>query len=195
MQRIRVCPRVVFSVLSAALCCAAGAAEPAAKEPPKLVIVKAVYGDHMTGKTADVTEKLQALVKPEGLTVEVSNANFGDPAEGVRKQLKVEYTVDGQKLERTVGEYETLTISLKPTKLVIEKAVYGDLPNGASADVTARVREMVKDDSLSVVANGQFGDPAEGVGKKLKVDYAFDGVKKSKEVNEGETLTISNQGE
>jgi len=81
---------------------------------------------------------------------------------------------------------------------VIEKALYGDLPGGASTDVTAKVKEMVKDDTLSVFAHrGKFGigDPAPSVRKKLKVDYTFNGAKKSKQVNENEDLTISDQGE
>ena len=81
-------------------------------------------------------------------------------------------------------------------KLVIVKAEYGDLPDGAKTDVTKKVAEMVKQDALSVDAtNDNFGDPAAGVGKKLRVEYTFNGAKKSKTVDEGQTLTISNTGE
>ena len=81
-------------------------------------------------------------------------------------------------------------------KLVIVKAEYGDLPDGAKTDVTKKVAEMVKQDALSVDAtNENFGDPVEGTAKKLRVDYTFNGVKKSKTVDEGQTLTISNTGE
>lgn len=81
-------------------------------------------------------------------------------------------------------------------KLVIVKAEYGDLPDGVKADVTKKVAEMVKQDELSVAAtNDNFGDPVEGTVKKLRVDYTFNGVKKSKTVDEGQTLTISNTGE
>jgi len=81
-------------------------------------------------------------------------------------------------------------------KLVVKKAVYGDLPDGAKIDVTEKVAKMVKEDALSVDAtNDNFTDPAVGVAKKLTVDYTFDGKEKSKTVNENETLTISNTGE
>ena len=81
-------------------------------------------------------------------------------------------------------------------KLVIVKAVYGDLPDGDKSDVTDKVKGMVKDGALSVEAsNDNFGDPAEGVVKKLKVDYTFEGKAKSKTVDENETLTISDKGE
>jgi hypothetical protein len=78
-------------------------------------------------------------------------------------------------------------------RLVIVTAFYGDLPNGQKTDVTAKVQAMVKDNTLSVVAsNVNFGDPAPQHGKRLKVEYTFDGgAAKSKEVNENETLTIS----
>ena len=84
----------------------------------------------------------------------------------------------------------------KPGKLKVVKAIYGDLPGGGKEDVTAKVQAMVAGDTLSVdVTNDNFGDPAGGVVKKLRVEYEFDGVKKSKEANENETLTISNKGE
>ena len=81
-------------------------------------------------------------------------------------------------------------------KLVITKAIYGDLPDGPKIDVTEKVAKLVKDDALSVDANNDnFTDPAPGMRKKLKVDYTFDGKDKSKTANEGDTLTISNAGE
>jgi HEAT repeat protein len=81
-------------------------------------------------------------------------------------------------------------------KLKIVKALYGALPDGNKADVTAKVQEMVTGDTLSVDAsNDNFGDPAGGMVKKLRVEYEFDGAKKSKEVDENGTLTISNKGE
>jgi len=81
-------------------------------------------------------------------------------------------------------------------KLVIVKAEYGDLPDGAKTDVTKKVAAMVKQDALSVEAtNDNFGDPAEGIAKKLRVDYTFNGTTKSKTVGENETLAISNTGE
>ena len=81
-------------------------------------------------------------------------------------------------------------------KLVVVKAVYGDLPAGDKTDVTGKVAAMVKDNALSVEAsNDNFGDPVEGTVKKLEVAYTFGGVAKTKTVDENETLTISNTGE
>jgi hypothetical protein len=170
----------------------------AADAPPtgKLVVTKAVYGDLPDGAKTDVTDKVKDMVKDDKLSVEATNDNFGDPAEGIVKKLKVDYTIGGVAGSKTVNENETLTVSGKPAKLVIKKAQYGDLPDGAKSDVTQKVSDKVKDDTLSIEAtNENFGDPAEGIVKKLKVDYTFDGKEKSKTVNENETLTINDKGE
>jgi hypothetical protein len=167
----------------------------------KLTILKAVYGDLPDGGKVDVTEQLKKLVQNNSLTVAATNDNFTDPAEGIGKKLRVEYKFgEGKPEVKECAENETLVI--KPpvedpnAKLKIKKAVYGDLPDGNKTDVTEKVRAMVKGDTLSVAAtNDNFGDPAEGVGKKLKVDYTFGGVEKSKTVDENETLTINDKGE
>jgi len=168
--------------------------------PGILVIVKASYGDLPSGDQSDVTEKVKAMVKNNSLTVDATNENFDDPAEGIVKKLSVEYTIDGVKQSKTVDESETLTISGKEStgkgKLVIHKAFYGDLPDGGKTDVTAQVAAAVKNDRLSLEAtNDIFGDPAECIVKKLTVVYTFEGEEKSKTVEENETLTISDKGE
>ncbi|MGA2497179.1 MAG: DUF3395 domain-containing protein [Tepidisphaeraceae bacterium] len=191
----------MFLVLASLVCLAIGVTSRAADAAAgKLVIVKAVYGDLPDGGKTDVTDKVKEMVKDNALSVEATNDNFGDPADGIVKKLKVDYTIGGVAASKTVNEGETLTIAAgeKPvvSKLVIKKAVYGDLPDGAKTDVTEKVKGMVKDGALSVAAtNENFGDPAEGIQKKLKVDYTFDGKEKSKTVDENETLTISDKGE
>jgi hypothetical protein len=195
MRRVKASLWVCGAVLAMGAACGLNARAEEAKLM-KLEIIKAEYGDLPDGNKTDVTAKVKEMAKPEGLTVDATNDNFGDPAEGVLKKLKIEYTLDGKKMERAVNENETLTIATKPSKLIIEKAVYGDLPDGNKTDVTEKVQAMVNNDALSVDAtNDNFGDPAEGIGKKLKVDYVFEGAKKSKEAAEGENLTISNKGE
>jgi hypothetical protein len=162
------------------------AAEP---DAAKLIVVKAEYGDLPDGKVADVTEKVKALVNDNSLNVEASTHTFGIPAEKALKKLKVAYTIDGIYRSKTVNEGETLDIS---TRLVIRKAVYGDLPSGPSADVTDDVAELVRKNSLTVDAtNERFGDTASGRVKKLRVDYTLDGVSKSQTVAENATMRIA----
>ena len=185
---------VLFAgVLAGGFCTGARADDAAAG---KLVITKAFYGDLPDGAKTDVTEKVAGMVKDDKLTVEASNDNFSHPIEGTVKKLKVEYTVDGVAHSKTVNEGETLSISGKPARLVIRKAVYGDLPDGAKTDVTEKVADKVSDDKLSIEAtNDNFGDPADGIVKKLKVDYTFDGQEHTKTVDENQTLMISDKGE
>lgn len=189
-------PRILLPFVVALAAGVCLAEDKPAKEPLKLVIVKAIYGALPDGAKTDVTDKVKGMVTADGLTVKASKDNFGDPAANAEKKLKVEFTVADQKVDRTVNENETLAISLKVGKLMILKAEYGDLPDGPRTDVTTKVQEMVKDDALSIDAtNDNFGDPIEGTVKKLKVDYLFERVRKAKEVAENENLTISNKGE
>ena len=254
----RVFPLLALSCLSVLL---SGGTASAAGDSG-LVIVKAEYGDLPAGAKTDVTQKVAAAVKDGGLSIDASNDQFGDPAEGVQKTLCVTYTLDGVNASKTAVEGETLVIKSIPTlkirsasyggadvaakltalakdnrlsltvgdaalgktpaanaaktltvtytmggdpivrtvpengvlaipRVQIVKAVYGDLPAGGSVDVTRIVADQVKNDGLSVAAeNGLFTDPAEGIGKTLKVDYTLDGVPGSKSVAENETLTI-----
>ena len=86
-------------------------------------------------------------------------------------------------------------LELKPvktkTRLIIKNAVYGDFPNNAVTNVTQLVADWAYDNTLTVdIPNDDFGDPANGIVKQLKVDYTFDGKEESKTVHDGETLKI-----
>ena len=50
-----------------------------------------------------MTKKVAALVKAGALAVEASNGNFGDPANGMAKKLRVDYTVNGVAASKTVA--------------------------------------------------------------------------------------------
>lgn len=79
--------------------------------PGKVEILKAVYGALPDGPVADVTQKVAEMVKAGTLTVEASNANFGDPANGTQKKLRVDYKAEGLTDSRTVNESEIITLS------------------------------------------------------------------------------------
>lgn len=175
-------------------------AVPAADAAAGLVIVNAVYGNLSNpAATTNVTKIVAAMVNDNALNFHIDNGAFGgDPAEGLPKELKVDYTIDGMADTKTVFEGSRLRISANPpappkkSRLVIVKAVYGDLPYGQASDVTADLSDMVENDGLEVtVGNNTFGDPAFGKVKELLVEYKFDGRKKSITLQEGETLRIS----
>ena len=181
------------------------AADAVTNAPARLLIVKAAYGDLSNPDAqADITKQVKAMVKDDALTVVASNDNFEDMASGTCKQLRVDFTIDGVAGSKDVYEHGTLKISVKDKaepksaapKLVIRKAVYGVMPDGDTIDVTSIVTGMVKDDALAVNPNSDdFGDPAVGMSKKLRVDYTLNGKDDSKTAAEGETLKISAAGE
>ena len=149
---------------------------PPAKTPTAaaLTITSAVYGDLESKKTKDVTELLVPRVKDGGLRFEVNNDVLGDPAEGSAKTLHVKFILNGTAHDVKTEEGDTVLIPVPKLKgkLVITKAVYGDLLNDEVYDVTKLVQRMVKDNSLEVdVNNDWFGDPASGTMKRMRVEY------------------------
>jgi hypothetical protein len=161
----------------------------------KLVIVKAAWGDLRNEQTADVTPIVAGMVKDNALSVEASAGVLGEPANLKVKHLRVEWSKGGVVAKRRVMERETLTIRADekpmPTRLVVRKAIYGNVATGKTADVTKIVAEMVSDNTLSVTpSNGLFGDPASFQTKHLHLDYTLDGVAKSKVAGENEQLRL-----
>ena len=98
------------------------AALPPPPPPLVVVVVGAFYG---TGKPesphwrgADVLGKVAALVEDGALSVLASNAVFGDPLHGVRKQLTVTYRIaDGPAQTKTVWEGQPLQICASDDEL------------------------------------------------------------------------------
>lgn len=86
--------------------------------------------------------------------------------------------------------FPAVAVSAEDT-LVIREAVYGDLPEGEKTDVTKIVSAFVREGQLRIEAgNNLFGDPAEQVGKTLKVAYELNGEPGEASVREGETLLL-----
>ena len=78
---------------------------------PKLEIQRAIYASTDGTNEMDVTAKLSQLVRGGQLVVEAKNDVFGvDPAVNRVKELRVDYTLDGQPGHATVQEGETLTL-------------------------------------------------------------------------------------
>jgi hypothetical protein len=84
---------------------------PAPKLTGKLTIRKATYGDHSQGVTADVTDLVKARLHDGKVEVPVDNTFLGDPAEGVFKQLRVEYVIGDVELVKRTYEGGTLVIT------------------------------------------------------------------------------------
>ncbi|MCW3051962.1 MAG: putative glycosylhydrolase, partial [Chthonomonadales bacterium] len=63
---------------------------------------------------ADVTAKVQAMVRAGETEIESNNTNFGDPTPLHVKRLRVVYRLDGKPMEAIVGENEALAL-VNPT--------------------------------------------------------------------------------
>jgi hypothetical protein len=73
----------------------------------------------------------------------------------------------------------------------IVQAVYGDLPDGKSADVTEKVRGLVREGGRIIRAdNDTFGDPAPARLKTLQVDYTRNGEPATARALEGGTVRL-----
>ncbi len=107
-----------------------------------VVIVKAEYGDLPGGASADVTEKVAALVKAGSLAVEASNGNFGDPANGIAKKLRVDYSVNGVKVSKTVAEGESLALTAVSTPPAVVEAVCGAMEGAKGEARLALLRTL-----------------------------------------------------
>lgn len=77
-------------------------------------------------------------------------------------------------------------------KLEIRRAIYEAIDGAGSADVTERVKALVKDGTLSLNANNQAlgGDPTPLHLKRLRVEYLLDGKPHMVIVNENEDLEL-----
>jgi HEAT repeat protein len=107
-----------------------------------VVIIKAVYGASSPGLSADVTKQVAALVKAGTLAIEASNDNFGDPAQGHSKELRVDYKVNGAIGSKTVHEQETLTITSVSTPPAIGAAICGAVEEARGEAKLALLRTL-----------------------------------------------------
>jgi hypothetical protein len=173
----------------------------------RLEVVKAVYGVLAVDlpEVVDVTAKLATMVRDGRLTVAATNALAGDPAPNLVKQMCVDYVYNGQPHTHIVEENDALAIPPAdqvrpgaPGVLEVKRALYGLLPveperplSEMQVDVTGKLREMVQDGVLSVVAgNALAGDPANLIVKQMRVDYLLDDKPFSRTVAENAPLEL-----
>ena len=82
-----------------------------AKPKPALRILKAVYGDQLSGKIKDVTGLLRRAAGPHSVRISATNGSMGgDPAYNIVKTLVVTYELGGVRKVVTLRENESLTV-------------------------------------------------------------------------------------
>jgi alpha-L-rhamnosidase len=80
---------------------------PEIPKPPKVEVLRAVYGVLPDGPRADVTEKVRELVQGGLLRIPADNRSFGDPAPQRVKTLTVDYRVNGGDVRTSVAAENT----------------------------------------------------------------------------------------
>ncbi|MGA2622118.1 MAG: HEAT repeat domain-containing protein, partial [Thermoguttaceae bacterium] len=106
--------------------------------------------------------------------------------------LQAKSAAESEAAESALGALSARQSRPAGGNVVIVKAQYGDLPDGPTADVTKQVADIVKGGAMAIEAsNDNFGDPANGRGKKLHVEYRVNGVTAGKTAGEGETVTFT----
>ncbi|MGA2253888.1 MAG: HEAT repeat domain-containing protein [Thermoguttaceae bacterium] len=107
-----------------------------------IVIIKAEYGDPSAGLSADVTKKVAEMAKAGALAIDASNDNFGDPANGHVKTLRVDYSVNGVNASKTVREQETLAITATSTPPAIVDAICAAIQEARGESKLALLRSL-----------------------------------------------------
>ncbi|MBN2064392.1 MAG: hypothetical protein JW745_06285 [Sedimentisphaerales bacterium] len=170
-----------------------------------LEIISAQYGvvNLSRSNMIDVSEKLNARIRDNSLSVMADNSLAGDPADGMVKGMLVEYIYDGKEYSVKLGENHRLELppaTLPAGKeLRINKAVYGvlprelvKLPEMKTVDVTDRIKAKVKDDYLEVWAGNDLAgsDPVPNVPKQLMIVYSINGDEKTTVCYENQLVRI-----
>jgi HEAT repeat protein len=149
----------------------------------------------MTDSTAVVLKTARdddADVRAASLRVLRDTARAGDLPALLGLLVEAKTPADVQGAENALRALTAREARTAGGRVVIRKAVYGDLPDGKSANVTRKLARLVKAGATSVEAsNTNFGDPAQSTPKKLRVDFTIDGVARSQTVRESETVTFA----
>lgn len=139
-----------------------------------IVIEKAAYGDLPGGSSKDVTAKVAQMVESGAMAIGASNSNFGgDPAPGVVKQLRIDYTANGVSHNKTVTEGQTLnltTMSIPPAIVDAFVSAFDQAKTGSPQTALALLRLMTATGSpkaletvraAATTGDGELKDSAE----------------------------------
>lgn len=140
------------------------ASKPSARSSQNYAILGAAYGLH------DVTSVAKRRLSDAGNFKETAdNSTWEDGWIGVKKTLVVVYCMDSYPIVVIAKEGERMHFKIPPQRnLHIIGAAYGPV------SVTDKIRKMVTNESLSVIAdNATFGDSWKGVVKSLVVIYRY----------------------
>jgi hypothetical protein len=166
-----------------------------------LQIVKAEYGyfaDEDAVNCTNVTEIVRRSVADGNRTVHAHSDRLGgDPAQGIFKQLRIDYRMNGVVKQVKANEYQSVTL---PENVEIIRAYYGILANipdveqvPQTVDITAQIKALATDGAISVKVDNNLTDgknPVSDAKKELRVDYLFNGTREQAKVSENKMLVL-----
>ena len=148
-------------------------------KPPKVEIISARYQATDGTGGIDVTEQAKALIARGEMSIEATNANFGDPTVNHAKHLQVVYTIDGKRFERKVDENGSLEFMTQgpdnaiPNFLVVDGKIQswrvGQIKFSMSAGPSGLVGSRPTNAVLNVPWTVQF-QPNRGAPASIKMD-------------------------
>ena len=131
---------------------------------------------------ADVTALLASKVRGGAIKITVDKKSLGiDPMIGRKKQLRVEYMLDGRTAEKIIPENAVFEVgqsaTATDTELKIQSARYESLDGKQGADVTTLLAGQIRDGQLKIKVDNRTlgGDPALNQKKQLRVKYTLNG--------------------
>ncbi len=105
-----------------------------AEASSEVEIIEAVYGDLPDGEQSNITHLVARQVRQGRDAILASNNIAGDPAPGIVKQLRIDYTVDGVPGSRTVSEGESLSLSVGMSTPALVEAIAASIQAAPSTD-------------------------------------------------------------
>ena len=110
--------------------------------PGQVTVRRAVYGAVDGSANKNVTRKVTNMINAGALAIEASNGNFGDPANGLVKQLRIEFTRDGVTQVQTVREGQRITLLASVTPPAYVQALCTAMPQAEPAQKRAILRVL-----------------------------------------------------
>ena len=145
-----------------------------------VVITKAIYGiQEEPSNCRDVRDKVQQRIQAGEREIRVSSMAEGDdPAPGIIKTLRVDYSIGDRNFSVSGKDPNTIHITNDAITATIEKATYG-VPGDPerTRDVREKLQQLVDSGEswFQVARMAQGDDPAFMVVKTLHADYTIDG--------------------
>lgn len=151
----------------------------------------------------DVTERVRALIRGNGVEFTVDGESLGDPMPGVEKTLTIRYSMRNRVRTSSFKDHDVVRIgnpssaataadvtTANSGNLTIHSARYGE--GRRWMDVTEVLRNNLRNNTVRLAITNQVmgGDPAPATAKYLEVDYESGGQRRTERFPENETLQL-----